>query len=70
MDKYILITNANSNLGNEIVKKLIAENYIVFAGDASYENKEFGNLIYLNLDPKNKQSLSLAKNIFKDLLQK
>lgn len=61
MDKYILITNANSNLGNEIVKKLIAENYIVFAGDASYENKEFGNLIYLHLDPKNKQILSLAK---------
>lgn len=61
MDKYIFITNANSKVGNELAKKFISENYIVFAGDISYENKKFGNLIYINLDPNSYKSLEAAK---------
>lgn len=61
MDKYVFITNANNKIGSELVKKLISENYIVFAGDVNYENKKFGNLIYVNLDPTSYKSLDFAK---------
>lgn len=70
MDKYVLVTNANSQIGNEIVKKLIAENYIVFAGDDGFEYKEFGNLLYINLDPKSSQSLAYAKKYIQKFTSK
>lgn len=61
MDKYVFVANANNQIGNEVVKKLISENFIVFAGDISYENKKFGNLIYVNLDTSSYKSLEAAK---------
>ncbi|MCK9470609.1 MAG: SDR family NAD(P)-dependent oxidoreductase [Bacilli bacterium] len=61
MDKYVFITNANSQVGNDLVKKFISENYIVLAGDIGYENKKFGNLIYVNLDTASYKSLDFAK---------
>lgn len=70
MDKYVLVTNANSQVGNEVVKKLISENYIVFAGDPVFEYKEFGNLLYINLDPRNSQSLTYAKKYIQKFTSK
>lgn len=61
MDKYVFVANANNKIGSEVVKKLISENFIVFAGDVSYENKKFGNLIYVNLDTSSYKSLETAK---------
>lgn len=61
MDKYVLITNANNYIGKELVKKFISDNYMVFATDKKYDNKKFGNLIYINLDPDNPKSLDNAK---------
>ncbi len=61
MDKFALVTNANNQLGKEVVKKLISENYMVFASDSNYDNKKFGNLIYLNLDPNSSRSIENAK---------
>ena len=61
MDKYILITNANTEVGSELIKTLISENYIVIAADANFENKKFGNLIYLTLDGSDYKSLENAK---------
>jgi len=61
MDKYVFILNANNQVGNEVAKKFVSENYIVFAGDPSYENKKFGNLIYVKVDPNSYKSLDFAK---------
>jgi len=61
MDRYVLVTNASTQLGKELVQRLIVENYLVFACDPTFDNKEFGNLISLNLNPNKLESLKQAK---------
>lgn len=66
MDKFVLVVGANSEIGNEVVKSLIADNYFVFAADKNYENKKFGNLVYLDVDLENDRSIeNTKKNILK-----
>lgn len=63
MEKYVLVLGANCSIGNEVVKRLIANNYLVFAADRNVENKEFGNLIYLTMDINNQKSIEQAKKV-------
>lgn len=63
MEKYVLVLGANCSLGNEIVKRLIANNYLVFAADRNVENKEFGNLIYLAMDINDPKSIEQGKRV-------
>ena len=66
-NKIVLITGANSGIGNALVEKLIAENYFVIgtSRNGKIENIKSENLFVVELDLTNQKSIENANSIIR-----
>ncbi len=66
--KIVLITGANSGIGNALTKKLIAENYIVIgtSRNGKIENINSKNLFVVPLDLTNQESITNANTLIRN----
>jgi len=67
-NKVVLITGANSGIGNALAKKLIAENYFVIgtSRNGKIENIDSENLFVVELDLTNQESIDNANSLIKN----
>ena len=66
-NKIVLITGANSGIGNALAEKLIAENYFVIgtSRNGKIENIKSENLFVVELDLTNQKSIENANSIIR-----
>lgn len=66
-NKVVLITGANSGIGNALAKKLIAENYFVIgtSRNGKIENINSENLFVVQLDLTNQESIDNANSLIR-----
>lgn len=66
-NKIVLITGANSGIGNALAEKLIAENYFVIgtSRNGKIENIKSENLFIVELDLTNQKSIENANSIIR-----
>lgn len=66
-DKIVLITGANSGIGNSLAEKLIAEKYFVIgtSRNGKIENIQSENLFVVELDLTNQKSIENANSIIR-----
>ena len=66
-NKIVLITGANSGIGNALAEKLIAENYFVIgtSRNRKIENIKSENLFVIELDLTNQKSIEKANSIIR-----
>ena len=67
-NKVVLITGANSGIGNALAKKLIAENYFVIgtSRNGKIENIDSESLFVVELDLTNQESIDNANSLIRN----